>query len=299
MKYFLFYLSMICSIYGCQSIKSEKTNKSSLVKEAIIPSHFESYFSQLKQAKITGQAIPLHQQLSTEKLTLDQAYLIQQALLEELPKGKRIGFKAGLTTKKGQQKFQINSPIAGLMFSPYVHHHSKKNTIIDLNEFIKPMIEIELGFTLKKIPQHTITDTTTLIKYIDKLYPIIELPDLGFKTGSLSAADVVANNCAFHSLIIGQATPFNHRLAEKINSLKVSLSHNNIRIIQAQTNSVMGNQLLSLQWLINHAINQGYNLNKEDIFITGALGKMLPNKAGIYQANFEELGTISFSAAEH
>lgn len=254
----------------------------------------ESYLNELIQAKNTQQVAPLYSKNNNEILSLDKAYLIQKKLIKHINKGERIGFKSGLTNVKGQKKFQVNEPIAGIMFNPYLGHSSVKTSTINLNEYHKPMLELELGFQLKKIPTKKITSLAELITYLHQVYPIIELPDLGFEQGSLSAADVIANNSAFHSIIIGDAKTVNKSLLNKINQLKVSLKTQNKRLLQAQSSDALGNQLLSLQWLINHSLEQGYRLRKEDIFITGALGKMIPNKIGNYEAEFEELGTIKF-----
>jgi 2-keto-4-pentenoate hydratase len=57
----------------------------------------------------------------------------------------------------------------------------------------------------------------------------------------------------------------------------------------------MGNQWEALYWLINHIIDQGYTIGEGQVLLTGALGEVLPCEPGSYEADFGNVGTVSFT----
>ena len=155
------------------------------------------------------------------------------------------------------------------------------------------MLEAELGFITKESIRHPVSSVDELQKLFSHTLPVIELPDLGFADlKKLRATDIVAANVAARQYIIGSKvllTDFNP------NNIEVSVYHDGQRVITGQARDAMGDQWQALLWLVNKTLSQGYEIHKGAIFITGALGKMMPGTAGNYQAGFGALGAITFS----
>lgn len=243
----------------------------------------------MRQAISAGQPYLVLSQRGDEPLTLAAAYQVQQALVV----GKKImGFKAGLTTEAGQHKFGVDEPIAGVLLAAPLRF-SKGALNIDSNQYNRLMLELELGFVLKRDigkPLASISQLKQLVAYVS---PVIELPDLGFeKTPRLLGVDVIASNAAARTVIMGAA---GDATAADLNALGVALYHNDQLILEGKGSDAMGDQWQALLWLINHSLKQGYRIEAGQLFITGALGKMLAASPGDYRATFAEYGELRFS----
>ena len=57
----------------------------------------------------------------------------------------------------------------------------------------------------------------------------------------------------------------------------------------------MGDQWEALLWLVEQRLRDGYEVKRNDLLITGALGKVIPAEAGRYVADFGKLGRVTFS----
>ena len=86
------------------------------------------------------------------------------------------------------------------------------------------------------------------------------------------------------------------RLLKEANAKVIFLVDKNGQLILTGRGSdAMDDQWQALQWLINHSLQQGYRLEAGQLFITGALGKMLTAELGDYRASFGELGELRFT----
>lgn len=243
----------------------------------------------MRHAVSTGQPYPVLSQRGDESLTVAAAYQVQQALVA----GNKIaGFKAGLTTEAGQHKFGVVEPIGGvLLTAPLRYSNGALN--IDSNQYNRLMLELELGFVLKHDIDKPLASINELKQLVAFVYPVIELPDLGFeKAPSLHGVDVIASNAAARSVIVGAASEV---AAADVNALSVSLYHNDKLILVGKGSDAMGDQWQALLWLINHSLQQGYCIEAGQLLITGALGKMLAASPGDYRAAFAEYGELHFT----
>jgi 2-keto-4-pentenoate hydratase len=223
---------------------------------------------------------------------LDQAYAVQRAVVRQssLPV---VGFKAGLTTQAGQRRFAVAQPIAGVLVKPVL----SSGDTLQQRHFHRLMLEPELAFRLQHSITAPIEDIAQLKQFFDAVAPALELPDLGFEVSPrLLGVDVIASNTAANHVAVGVWQPL--PAVSDVNALTVQLWRDGQPLRETTTGTVMGDQWRALQWLINHTLAQGYALEPGQIFITGAMGSMLPALVGHYSLRIESLAALELTIAE-
>lgn len=224
-----------------------------------------------------------------DNYTMEEAYQVQNWYVEYCQSKiqKRIhGFKAGLTSKAGQQKFNTNEPVAGVLF---YDDHFMNDVEYNGQEHKKLMIEVELGFMASKPITQPITDTQELKKYFSDVMPVIELPELGFDTKKLTVQDIVSANVAARKYMYGNKTNLDEVDPDGV---EVTLTRDGKTVVTGKGTDAMGSQWDALLWLVNKTVANGHTIERGHILITGALGKMIPGENGQYVADFGSLGTL-------
>ncbi len=264
----------------------------------------ENFSTKLMQAYQAKQPMPhISANLSDPSaITEEAAYQVQKAYVSLRQKADPIaGYKAGLTSTAGQKKFKVSQALSGVLFTSGNVADPKK---IRLSDAQKLMIETEIGFILSKPITSPIKDKQQLAKFVESVVAVIELPDLGYEQPQkIKGIDLIAANLASHQYIM--ATPIPLSQLSDINLITTQLSHLPASLngtpedpqvlLTGQANDALGDQWIALQWLINHLLQQGYQLSAGNLLITGALGKMIPAQLGEYNATFGELGRIQFT----
>lgn len=230
---------------------------------------------------------------TSKGLSMSDAYDIQQKFIKERLKSDQIvGFKAGLTTEAAQASLNINRPIFGVLLKS---GDFSKNPAISLKHYHHLTVEIELGFITNQPIKKTVQSVEELKRYIERIVPVIEMPDLGFENATFNAIDLVAGNTGF----AGYITDLNPNwISHDINSLSVTLLHNGAVVSQGQGSDALGDQWEALRWLVNQVLAHGWTIDKGNLFITGALGEILLAQPGTYRAQFNNEASIEFTIAE-
>ncbi|MBS0289313.1 MAG: hypothetical protein JSS07_04660 [Proteobacteria bacterium] len=241
----------------------------------------------LLQAHEAGKAIP---NLSSDAtIDMSSAYQIQTAYVKgRLAKDEIAGFKAGLTNYGSQTLYGINRPIFGILFKS--GNFSAKPEF-SLTKFNALMVETELGFITKKPIRQSVPSTGALKAYIERVVPVIELPNVNFASMPMNAVELVAANACSTGYIIH---PDVNWYGEDINEVTVSLLHNDIIISQGQGFDALGDQWEALRWLVNQVLAQGWRIEKGSLLITGALGEIVYARPGLYRAQFNDNAVIEF-----
>ncbi len=248
----------------------------------------KSYVEQLVEAKQKGWTLPL---LSTQGTFGDSfGYMMQQGMVNYIKlEDPIIGYKAGLTSEKGQAKFKVNGPLMGALFASGKLDASKP---IQSKNYHKLMLETEIGFVLKQDITEQVT-VENVLSLIESVAPVIELPNLAYANlAQVTGLDLIATNVASNAVLVG--TPVSQINTLDLNAISTQLQRNGKTIIQGKGSDASGDQLQALAWLVNRILNQGYALQKGHLLITGALGPMVPAQPGKYSAKFGPLGAIDF-----
>lgn len=218
------------------------------------------------------------------------AYRTQKAYIEKrLAKEKIAGFKAGLTTEASQRKFGVDAPLAGVLFTS---GEKTGNPVIKKSSFNLLRIETEIGFVIGKPITRPVKDISHLRDCIRAVIPVIELPDLGFTDMKLlKGVDIIAGNVAAKEFIPGREKEIKD---QDINAMTVMLSLDGQTVNRGKGSDVLGDQWKAALWLSNIMVGQGYEIEPGHILITGAMGKMISGKPGKYEADYGNLGKITF-----
>ncbi|MET1255007.1 2-keto-4-pentenoate hydratase [Aliikangiella maris] len=251
----------------------------------------ENFAQQLLTANLNRQPLP-HYSQHFPQITEQQAYMVQRDYVTLRKTNDPIaGYKAGLTSTAGQKKFNVSQALSGVLFSSGFVSDAQK---IQLDSVKKLMIETEIGFILSKNITQPITDVETLKQMIDSVVAVIELPNLGYaKPSQLNGVDLIASNLASHQFLLGN--PIKLSKINAIDAIETRLLLADKVINNGKATDALSSQWHALTWLINHLLASGFTLSEGNLLITGALGKMIPAQKGIYQANFGQLGQLSFS----
>ena len=231
--------------------------------------------------------------LSTSHPEMDvtMAYAIQKAYVGKLlANDKIVGFKAGLTSAAGQQRFGVNAPVAGVLLAS---GKLADGATVDSSQFVALMLETEIGYVVGKSISQPIKDVAELKAAIQSVLPVIELPDLGFADMQhLKGVDIIAANVAAKQMIVGQERPV---AGLDVNAVALTLTLNGQEINKGKGTDAMGDQWQAALWLINTMVAQGWTLEPGAVVITGALGNMLPGKPGSYVADYGNFGKVTFT----
>ena len=223
-----------------------------------------------------------------EALTVDQAYEIQEKLLEiRLNKGEEIfGYKAGLTSAPSQKKFGVNEPARGILFKSMLQW---PGTMYQKN-FARMFIETEIGFRFGKDITEPVEDIESLKKAVAIVFPAIELPDLSFTDmKQIKGTDIIAANVVVRKVLIGNAV-----VAKDLNAVSVKLFHDGQEITSGLGKNALGDQWEALKWVVNDVLSRGGEVKAGYVVITGCVSKLLPAKPGKYAADYGDFGKIEF-----
>ena len=246
--------------------------------------------SRLITARVSERPIPV---LSSThpRLDLASAYRVQAAYTRyRLKSDATAGYKAGLTSQAARKQFDVDQPVAGMLF---VSGELTGSPVIESGLFWKPMIETEIGFRIAKPITRRLRDVDELRHHVDSVMPVIEFPDLGFVTmKGLTGPDIVAANvCASHFLV-GAALDLD---LLDVDAVSIALARDGENISRGRATDALGSQWEAARWLVNTALAQGHRIKAGQLLITGALGGMLPARPGSYIADYGELGVIRFA----
>lgn len=206
---------------------------------------------------------------------VEDAYAMQRlAVTETIRDGSPEGFKAGLTTLAGQQKFGADGPIYGVMWPGSRLKALEQADGVMLDHWLQPMLEVELAFRFPGgVPDVSGgVDASSL-----ELALAIELPDLGFSPGRLTAVDIVAANVAARRFALGPPIKLSDWSA--LNGDWV-LRHDSDTAQQGVLSAI--DHEVALMHLLAHLKTQGYELSPDQWLLTGALKGMKPAQRGVY-----------------
>ena len=227
---------------------------------------------------------------SYPQVELKSSYLIQKAYIEKnLFYDKISGYKSALTSKNSQNQYSADTPISGALFES---GKSFSPSIINIADFRNMLIETELGFLIKKDIKEIIESQEALKKYISNVYPVIELPDIGFNDlKDINIIDLISINTGASNYILGKSINID---SIDINNINIKLFLDGKLISSGKSSQVMEGQSSVLLWLINDILSKGFQIKSGNILLTGSIGQINSSKPGLYLGDFGKLGNIFF-----
>jgi len=239
-------------------------------------------------ARRDGMATPLVH-LIDETLTIESAYQVQRRLARAWPQAP-AGFKGGLTSSAAQQRFGTDTPVAGVLPAS---GRKPAGSTLSLREFTGLNIETEVAFKLGKPITRRLRDSAELQTHIAGIAPAVELPRLQFaELSQVKAVDLIASNVGAAAYMVGTFEPATQR---DPNAVTTRLVCNERELLTGAGRDALGDQWQAALWLVNRVIDAGWTLQRDQILMTGALGRMVAAQPGECTASFGDWGTIGIT----
>ena len=217
-------------------------------------------------------------------LGIPDAYEIQNYLIRAgTKKNLVVGYKAGFTGLDDRDRFGLQHPVSGVLFSGCGY---KGEVSLSLQDHPGLMLELEIGYRLKSKITEPMKSSEDLDRYVADGFPAIELPQIKFRNlKGISGVDLVAANMASACWIEGSS--FTGIDPSHYDSLKVSLFLDGELIDSGFAGAVNG-QKAALLWLVQHLQRRNVRLEEGLLLLTGKIGNINPAKVGEYVAVYGE-----------
>jgi 2-keto-4-pentenoate hydratase len=238
------------------------------------------------QARQRGEYFP---SAYFDKLTVDQSYRIQLALIERRRAvGERqIGWKVGLTAPAIQQQFGFHEPVFGCVLDSKPSGH-----VFAPSDLIAPGFENELCMRLRVDLSGTVSLDQARAA-IDVVYPSLEIIETrGPFTEQIALA--LADNAQQKTVILGSPKA----LPADLTTIEARVSVNGQQVGTGTGNAVLGNPLNSIVWLAAKLGAYGRGLKAGEIVMTGSFTRQFPIAPGDkIETVFSGLGAVATAMA--
>lgn len=226
---------------------------------------------QLRDAILNHQPLP---KFGTT-FTLDAAYDFQRALVSDIAQPGPSGIKAGATNQSAQKFLGIEHALLGRLYP-----QGRLASNCCLPYLPGRIIELEIAVCLDGDGKP------------NAIAPAIEFVHLKFSVDSdMTAGNLVASNLGADQYIVGTPIPFSNAFE----ALPMTLSHNAQKVAATNSAEALGGPSNAAEWMTAEALNRGFSIAEETLFLTGACGEVVRGEVGDYVADFGQLGSISFA----
>lgn len=241
----------------------------------------------LREADASGVPIP---PIRDEVADIEMAYAIQAVNTEHaLASGRRlVGRKIGLTSAVVQHQLGVDQPDFGALFADMCFTDGEA---VPVDRIVQPRAEVEIALVLAAdIDQErpTVVDVIGAVAYA---LPAIELVGSRIADWDIQITDTVADNASSGLFVLGTRPValdgFDHRLCGmvmEIDGAEASLGAGA---------ACLGNPINAALWLARTMVANGTPLAAGDVLMTGALGPMVPIRAGqVVEGRIDGLGVV-------
>lgn len=232
------------------------------------------------QAQLPSSTIP--------NFSLSDAYRIALEIKEirEGKKEKALGIKVGFTNKSIWEKYSVNAPIFGFMYSTTV---LSKERLFSPEKFLEPKFEPEVFFKLRKKPHSDMSDMD-LISCCESFGIGVELVQSIYEGWMFKLPDTVAGFGLHgqYKILEEAQIPSDEKnrvaIIDGLKNFNLTLRKNNNILEQGKSSNILGKSPLSAlrsyiefceknsDWLVLNGpittgtITDAYDINKDDVF---------------------------------
>lgn len=226
-----------------------------------------------------------------DRLTLDEAYRIQLALIERrCAQGERqIGWKVGLTSKAIQQQFGFHEPAFGCILETRPSGH-----VFAAGELIRPGFETELCVRLGR-PLAGEVSPEEVRAAAAVVYPSFEITETRGDPGQIAL--MLADNAQQRSVVLGEAVALTPAL--RLDQVEARVELNGSIVATGVGAAVLDHPLNSVAWLARKLGEYGRSLRAGEVVMTGSLVRQFPLAPGDRAwASFSGVGTVEVRVAQ-
>jgi len=205
---------------------------------------------------------------------VDAAYQIQANAVAASFGGQIAGYKAALTNRAMQRRFDADQPIVGVLPES---GRLASDAVIRAVPGLK--IEVEIGFLVG-------ADGAPAT-----MFAAIELPRLDYPNmKEVTLADVIATDASAYRFIVGPSSVPD----PNVRQTEVSLEKDGAQVFAAFASDAMDDPGRSYDWTLDAARSHGYPVRRGMVVLTGALGRVVDGVPGTYVAHYGALGDVRF-----
>ena len=231
-------------------------------------------------------------------LTYQAALEVQKdyvALLEK-SMGRRAGYKVGLVTPAGQQRYGISHPIRGVLFKKML---LTNGVAVSAKYGSRPILEPDLLVLVKDESINNARTPQEAMAGLSEVICFIELADGVFATNApVDAGVITSGNVGARAGVLGQARVIqqNKGFYDAWSRMALVLRDDKGKELSRVTaDGVMGHPLNAVLWLVQDLNKAGEKLRPGDVISLGSPSPQVTPKAGEkYVLSYEGLpgGTI-------
>ncbi|MFT3763008.1 MAG: fumarylacetoacetate hydrolase family protein [Pseudoxanthomonas sp.] len=222
---------------------------------------------------------------------IDAAYAVQHLLTEQaLATGRCIvGRKIGLTSAAVQAQLGVDQPDFGMLFDDMEYGSGQE---VPLSRLIQPKVEAEIAFVFERDLDAERPALGHVLAAIGYALPAIEIVDSRVRDWKIGILDTIADNASSGLYVLGGAP-------KKIDAFDLALCGMSLEKAGEPVSvgcgaACLGNPLNAVTWLARTMARLGRPLRAGDVVLSGALGPMVPVRAGdVFEARISGLGSVS------
>jgi 2-oxopent-4-enoate/cis-2-oxohex-4-enoate hydratase len=228
-------------------------------------------------------------------ITLEDAYRIQQQLnARRLAQGERIvGKKIGVTSQAVMDMLGVGQPDFGMLTDAM---RFTNGSTIDVRTLIQPKAEGEIAFLLKQDLKGPGVTEADVLAATEGVMACFEIVDSRIRDWKIRIQDTVADNASCGVFVLGDCV-VDPRSVDLL-GCRMVLKKNGQTVVTGQGTATMGSPLAAMAWLANTLGALGVTLQAGEVVLSGALGAMVPVRAGDrLDMHIENLGECSVQLA--
>ena len=242
----------------------------------------------MDQQQITQLGDELYEALSNGKtvspltsrgfdITIEDAYHIQQRMLaRRIEKGEKVvGKKIGVTSKAVMNMLGVDQPDFGYLLDGMVYNEGES---IPMDSLIQPKAEGEIAFLMNKDLMGPGLTAADILAATEGVMACFEIVDSRIQDWKIKIQDTVADNASCGVFVLGDKLVDPKKV--DLSMCGMVLEKNGEIVVTGAGAATMASPVNAMVWLANTLGRLGIGLNAGDIVLSGALGAMVPVKAG-------------------
>ncbi len=210
-------------------------------------------------------------------ISIEDAYHIQQRMLSRrIAKGEKvIGKKIGVTSKAVMNMLGVHQPDFGYLLDGMVYNEGES---IPMNTLIQPKAEGEIAFLLNKDLMGPGLTAADILAATEGVMACFEIVDSRIQDWKIKIQDTVADNASCGVFVLGDKLV--DPKSVDLSLCGMVLEKNGEIVVTGAGAATMASPVNAMVWLANTLGRLGIPLNAGDVVLSGALGAMVPVKAG-------------------
>lgn len=201
--------------------------------------------------------------------------------------GLLAGYKVGVTAVAGQQKMGLSGPLRGYLLDDML---ARPQVGIDSQPLHAPVLEAEIAFVMGETPPTGPHSREDVLACVSHLQIALEVADTRWNPNPGSASLLTADNVMCAGVVVGVSQPTD-TLDLREAAVRVQIG---AQTVTGDASAVMGDPVLSLDWLAGELAAAGEPLQAGAFVMSGTLCPATPFRSGDdVTADFGPLGTLS------